>query len=146
MRFSSTSMAISLAVTLVVGFLLGFVPEHFKTSSATQGKDNMQSRLLAAQQEEIVSSFKVRTAVIYIEAAKSNFSVASSQASRFFTDLRKYTDQSSDNALRQQFEAILSDRDSIIAGLAKADPAVTQKLQALFLKMQGIQPTSTTGH
>jgi hypothetical protein len=33
----------------------------------------------------------------------------------------------------------LSSRDSIIAGLAKADPAVSAQIQTLFMKMQKIE-------
>jgi hypothetical protein len=43
------------------------------------------------------------------------------------------------------FESVLSQRDSIISGLAKADPAVTEQLQNPFLKMQSIQPTGNAG-
>jgi hypothetical protein len=83
--------------------------------------------------------------VTYIQAEKKNFSNASSSASSFFTDLQTYTAQISDSGLTQHLESVLSQRDSIISGLAKAAPAVTEQPQNLFVKMQSIQPTGKTG-
>jgi hypothetical protein len=138
-------VAISIGVALILGFLLGFIPEQRKNSTATSERDTAQSQLVTVQKEADLSSFKVRAAMTYIQAEKKNFSNASSSASSFFTDLQAYAAQTSDSGLKQQLESVLSQRDSIISGLAKADPAVTEQLQNLFLKMQSIQPTGDPG-
>jgi hypothetical protein len=137
-------VAVSIGVALILGFLLGFIPGQRKNSTATSERDTAQSQLVTMQKADL-SSFKVRAAMTYIQAEKKIFSNASSSASSFFTDLHAYAAQTSDSGLKQQLESVLSQRDSIISGLAKADPAVTEQLQNPFLKMQSIQPTGNAG-
>lgn len=91
-----------------------------------------------------LNGFKNRTALLYIEATKSNYSVASGDASRLFTDIRDFTDQSKDKALNQNLESVLGSRDAIIGGLARADASVTQKIQEMFLAMQKMQPSGAS--
>lgn len=139
MRFSAKTMATSVLVALIVGFLLGFVPQYRKNSAMMQSNESLQSELGKTQARMAISGFTSRSALVYVEAEKHNFSVASESASSLFTDLRKYSDQVPDKNSKQQLEQILYLRDHIIAGLATADPAVVQQLQELFLKMQSIQ-------
>jgi phage-related protein len=132
-------MGITVTLILIAGFLVGFIPERLKSTRLNEENASLQSRMANLQQEEDLSNFKVRAALIYIEAVKNNFSIAAGSASSFFTDLRQYTDHCSDAALKQQFDSVLMNRDNIIAGLAKADPAIAGQLQSLFMRMQDIQ-------
>jgi hypothetical protein len=141
MRFSAKAMAIGVGIALIAGVLLGFIPEYTRSSAATKDKNNVESQLAVVQRQATLSDFKVRAASIYTQAEMSNFSSASGSASSFFTDLQKYYDQYSDSGLKLQLQAVLSQRDIIVAGLAKADPAVAGQLQGLFLKMKSIEPT-----
>jgi len=114
---------------------------HFPGAThAVQENQELRQQLVATQRSEAVNVFRNRAALLYTEVEKSNFSVASESASQFFTDLRAFTNQSADASLKQNLEDILSTRDSIIGGLAKADPAVTAQIRELFLKMQNIEP------
>lgn len=146
MKFSGRTVAISLVVGLILGLLAGFVPQHQKNSilrhnnlALTEGEASLQNELAKTQARLAISAFTVRSAVVYVEAEKHDYSVALESASSLFTDLRKYTDQSSDANVKQQLGQVLSTRDQVIAGLAKADPAVVQQLQDMFLKMQSIR-------
>jgi uncharacterized membrane-anchored protein YhcB (DUF1043 family) len=157
MNFSAKTTAISALAGLALGFFLGFIPQHLENSKLGQSKESLQGQLAKAQagftrdkeslqgqlantQSELaISAFTVRSAVVYVQAEKHNYTVAAGNASSLFTDMRSFTDQTSDNNLKQQLEHILDVRDKIIAGLAKADPAVAQQLQDLFLKMQSIR-------
>ena len=89
-----------------------------------------------------LSRLAVRSADVYLEAEENNFSVAFGSASSFFTDLRGYINQSPRDPLKQELEEVMGARDPIIAGLAKADPAVLTQLRQLFLRMQRIQASS----
>ncbi len=139
MTFSSKTMAITATCTLIAGFLLGFIPEHLSLGTATKDKQSAQQQLSVVQKQEDISNFTVRSGMIYTTAEKHDYSSASGEASRFFTDLRQYTDGLPEGDLKQQLGTALSSRDEIIGGLAKADPSVTERIQALFLKMQSIQ-------
>ena len=59
--------------------------------------------------------------------------------------MQSYSDQNSDAGVRQQLAPFLSMRDGIISGLAKGDAAVTAQLQDLFVKMQSVGMSSSTG-
>jgi hypothetical protein len=128
----------------LLGFLGGFVPQYSRVSKTMQENQELRRQLVATQRSEAVNVFRNRAALLYMEVEKSNFSVASESASKFFTDLRAFTNQSADVSLKQNLEDILSVRDSIIGGLAKPDPAVTAQIRELFLKMQNIEPRDSS--
>ena len=127
-------------VVMVGVFLGGFLPQYQRASQAAQENRQLQTQLEVSRQAEAISSFRNRAALLYIEAARSNFSVAAGMASKDFTDMRSYADGTTDAGLKQGLNDILTSRDAIIGGLAKADPAVTAQLQDMFLRMQKIQP------
>jgi hypothetical protein len=128
------------AILLLAGFLCGFIPQYERVSTLTQMNQELRNQLNAAKRAESVNSFRNRAALIYSVAAKNNFSLASESASKFFTDLQEFATQSADVSLKQNLGEVLSSRDAIIGGLAKADPTVAAQIQELFLKMQNIQP------
>ena len=127
------------AVLLIAGLLIGFVPEYSKLGDARQEIDTLRQQLDVSKRAAALDSFRNRTALLYIETTQNNFSVALGMASKDYTDLRAFTDQTSDVTLKQELGNALSSRDAIIAGLAKADPAVSLQIRDLFLKMQKIK-------
>ncbi len=131
--------AILSLVLLSAGFLIGFLPERMKASRTIKMNQDLRLQLEDVKKAGTINSFRNRAALLYIEAQKNNFSNASEQASALFTDLRQYQSETADASLTQNLEGLLKARDAIIAGLAKADPAVTGQIQKLFLKMQEIQ-------
>lgn len=127
------------AVLFIVGLLIGFVPQYVKLVEAHHQIDTLRQQLDVTTRMEAIDSFRNRAALIYTQTSLNNFTVALDMASTYFTDLRTFTDQATDVTLKQGLENILSSRDAIIAGLAKADPTVNAKIQALFLEMQKIK-------
>lgn len=125
---------------LIVGFLAGFAPEHSKISRANQEAQVLKDQLDACKRAEAIGSFRNRAALLYVDASRNNFSIAGEKASKDFTAIRVFANQTSDANLKQSLEDVLSSRDAIIAGLAKADPAVTATIQEMFMKLQKLQP------
>ena len=126
------------AALFIVGLLIGFAPEYSRLVEARHEIDNLRRQLDVSKRAEAINSFRNRAALLYTETTQNNFTVALDMASKEFTDLRTFTDQTADVALKQGLGNVLSSRDAIIAGLAKADPAVSVQIQELFLKMQKI--------
>jgi hypothetical protein len=143
MAISAKASTIIAVTALAAGLLVGFIPTHFDNASLMVRNSQLQSEVDSTRGQLTLSRFTVRSAELYTDSAKNNLSVASSSASSFFTDLRTYIDKSKDVALKQQLEGVMSGRDAIIAGLAKADPAVTAKLQETFVTMQKIDSDHT---
>lgn len=133
-----TNKMVAGLVLVLLGFFGGFIPEHQKLSRAMRANQGLRDQLESSKRAETVGSFRNRAALLYVEAEKQNFSVASEDASKFFTDLRTFTTQSTDVSLKRNLEDLLSVRDTVIGGLAKADPAVAAQIQELFIKMQNI--------
>jgi predicted transcriptional regulator len=146
MAMSGKASAILAASALIVGLLIGFIPAHLNSSSLNHDNKLLQADLVSTRTQLTLSNFTVQSAKLYTEAAKNNFSIASANASNFFTELRKYIDQSNDETLKKQLEAVMAKRDGIIAGLAKADPAVTTQVQDTFLAMQQISSARSNNH
>jgi hypothetical protein len=126
------------AVLVIVGLLIGFVPQYSKLLAAHHEIDNLKQQLDVSKRAEAINSFRNRAALLYTETTQNNFTVAFDMASKYFTDLRGFTDQTTDATLKQELGNVLSSRDAIIGGLAKADPAISVQIQELFLKLQKI--------
>jgi hypothetical protein len=139
MNISLKASALSLGMVFAAGLIIGFVPAHLNNNSLSNQKEAFKSALMTSQNALKLSSLTVRAAGVYSEAEKNNFSVASTEASGFFTDLRIYINGSSDTPLKQQLEEVMSSRDSTIAALAKVDPAVISELHKTFETMNQIQ-------
>ncbi len=147
MRFSVKTLALCSVVVFVLGLLLGYIPERLKLSGAEQEKvamgqqtQTLQSTLHQTQSSLRLNELAVDSAVVYAQAEKNNYSLASTSASRFFTGVRSYVDQTDDAAVKNDLQQVLGVRDTTISGLATANPAVKQQLQDIFFKMQSIRP------
>ena len=145
MRFSAKTLGISIGIALLAGFLIGFIPQHMSRVSMAQAKDRESAQLGRAQEQLALTGFKNRIAMVYVEAEKKNFAQASSLASSLFTAMQSYSEQTSDSRVQQDLSALLNQRDAIIAGLAKGDEATTGQLQQVFLKMQSLKPSTSSG-
>lgn len=119
-------------VLFLAGVLIGFVPQYMKLTDT-------EHQLDVYKRADAINDFRNRFALLYFETAKNNFSVGLTMASKQFTDMRAFADQTSDQSLKNALGDVLSSRDSIIAGLAKADPATGAQVQTLFMKMQKIE-------
>ena len=145
MEYNAKTLGLSALAGLVIGLLVGYIPAHMQNSdltntnnTLTQNKSELQGQFNKTQYDLGLSKLAERSGLAYADAEKNNFSVAQTEASQLFTNLRKVVDRSSDQNLKQQLGEILATRDSTIAALAKADPAVKQRLQEIFRKMIAI--------
>lgn len=127
------------AVLVIAGVFIGFAPTYSKLIAAHHEIDSLSQQLGVSKRAEAMNGFRNRAALLYTEATRSNFTVALDMASKYFTDLRAYTDQTTDSTLKQELGNVLTSRDAVIAGLAKADPAISVQIQELFLKLQKIK-------
>ncbi|MEO6983645.1 MAG: hypothetical protein ABI072_11105, partial [Edaphobacter sp.] len=123
---------------LIVGALIGFVPMYSKLATAQTQVKTLNQQLDVSKRAESINSFRNRAALLYMETNQNNFTVALDMASKYFTDLRAFSDQTTDPGLKQALGSVLTSRDEIIGSLAKADPATGNQIQQLFLKLQKI--------
>jgi hypothetical protein len=119
-------------VLFIAGMLIGFVPQYMKLTDA-------EHQLDVSRRADAINDFRNRFALLYFETARNNFSSGLTMASKEFSDMRVFVDQTSDPNLKTAIGDVLNSRDSVIAGLAKGDSAVGAQIQTLFMKMQKIE-------
>jgi hypothetical protein len=124
------------ALVLLAVFLLGFLPQYINVNRLTQ-------QVAALQWQNRIGTARDLIGLAFLEVSNNNFGVASSHASAFFTQLRALIDSAPEPAQREALQQLLSRQDSVISGLAKADPAVRTQLQEMMVQMhnqKGAQP------
>jgi hypothetical protein len=133
------------ALTLVA-FLIGFLPVSMKNQSLNnqlQQKEQALAQQAGELQKQLAGSRgKLRLAelnnqlgILMIMAQEKNFGEARERSTRFFDELRQFTQDTQDNDLREKLMAILNRRDEITADLTVANAGVTEKLRALYREM-----------
>ncbi len=146
MAVSGKASAIVAASALIIGLLVGFIPAHRNSTSLERANKGLQGDLVSTREQLTLSRFTVQSAMLYTEVGMNNFSIASASASALFTDIRNYIDQSNDATLKQKLEVVMTRRDGIIAGVARADPAVITQVRDTFLTMQKIASGNDNAH
>jgi hypothetical protein len=146
MKFPNRKIWLICGALILVSFLIGFVPVTMKNQSLN---DQLQERerTLAHQASELqkqraASGEKVRLAglnnqlgMLLIMTQEKNFSEARERSTRFFDELRQFTQETQDNSLREKLMGILNRRDEITSDLTATDAGTAVKLRMLYQEM-----------
>jgi hypothetical protein len=111
------NLVIAGIVAVALAYLVGFVPQYRRASQ-------LQIELETLERDARLSRARDLASLTYLEVTKKNFGTAAQSATELFNSLREAMGQTQDAGLRTELEAIGSQRDAVVAGLAKADPAV----------------------
>ncbi|HUE85715.1 MAG TPA: hypothetical protein VMO26_06520 [Vicinamibacterales bacterium] len=117
------------AAVLLVVFLLGFVPMWLQARSRANERDAAHQALRLAQLENTL-------AAAAIQARRGDYEPAREAASTFYTNLTAELDRMPSvftPAQRERMLALLADRDQLITLLARADPAVAERLADAYV-------------
>jgi len=117
------------AAVLFVVFLLGFVPMWLQARSRTNERD-------AAHQALRLSQLENTLAAAAIQARRGDYDPAREAASTFYTNLTAELARMPSEftpAQRERMQAMLSERDQLITLLARADPAVAERLAYTYV-------------
>lgn len=117
------------ATVVLVAFLIGFVPMWLRARTHGNERDAAQYALRLAQAENTLAS-----AAIY--ARRGDYEPAREATSTFYTNLRADLDRPGSAfsaSQRDLLQPLLVQRDQIITLLARADPAVAERLSDAYL-------------
>lgn len=136
------------AVCLIVGVVLGCF------SGAWLERRNHEERTAAAVEQEAaragrleaelgrlhermdVIQIHLRLGRIAMEADRQDYGAAGERATHFFDDLARMAQETQEgDPERAALQQVLAARDDLIAGLATAQPAATQRLKKLYLEL-----------
>lgn len=112
----------------LVAFLIGFLPRYVEVRQ-------LRRDLAAARQEAQFVALRDLLAQAYLEVTQNNFGTAGRHTTQFFDQAQELARTLGDRDRKRLLEEILPSRDSVTAGLAKADPAVVSAIQDLLRKL-----------
>ncbi len=117
------------AAVLFVVFLLGFVPMWLQARARAGERD-------AAEQTLRLTGLENTLAAAAIQARRGEYEPAREAASAFYTNLTAELARMPSAftpAQRERMQALLSERDELITLLARADPAVAERLANTYV-------------
>ena len=150
MELSRKNIWMICGALILIAFLLGFVPVNLKNQSLknelqrkqqeqeqahTEQASTLQKQLAASQERLQLAELNNHLGMLMIKAQEKNFGEAREHSTKFFDNLRQFTQQTGDRNLREKLMAILNRRDEITADLTVANPGTTDKLRALYYEM-----------
>ncbi|MCL6545635.1 MAG: hypothetical protein K6T61_10430 [Bryobacteraceae bacterium] len=120
------------AVSYLVIFLLGFVPQYGKARSARRQLESVRQELAAAGYRLELAALRDGISQVHLEAVQKNYGIAAQRSTAFFDQLQGMANRERDAERKKAFQEILAARDTVTAGLAGGDPAVTAEIQRLL--------------
>jgi hypothetical protein len=126
------------AISLFVVFLAGFVPQYAKAR-------RLGNELEAVRQDYAGAELRDLAGLVYFQATQKNYGLARDTAQQFFNLVREVANQMTDAAGRKALEDLITLRDKLIAGLAKADPSAMGDSQDLFMRTRQATSWRTAG-
>ena len=117
------------ATVVFAAFLLGFVPMWLAARARANERDAAQLALRLAQLENTL-------AVAAIQARRGEYEVAREATSTFYTNLTAELDRTPSGFTgpqRERMQALVGQRDQLITLLARADPAVAERLADAYV-------------
>ena len=125
------------AIVVFAAFLVGFVPMWLVARTRADERDAVQQALRLTQLENTL-------AAAAIQARRGDYEPAREAASTFYTSLRAELDRSASGfsaPQREMMQSVLAQRDQLITLLARADPAVAERLADAYVSYR--QKTGT---
>lgn len=125
------------ATVVFAVFLLGFIPMWLVARTRANERDVVQQALRLAQLENGL-------AAAAIQARRGDYEPAREAASTFYTNLRAELDHDPSGFTvpqREMMQSLLAQRDQLITLLARADPAVAERLADAYVSYR--QTTGT---
>lgn len=120
------------AILVVAGFLLGFVPQYLSKARTAQDLHARDQQIEQMQRQATLSRLRDLASLLYLEATRKNYGIASQRASALFDLIRATIDNNPDAAIKDGLASALAQRDEIVSKLAKPDPGVEKDVQDLM--------------
>ena len=105
------------SAVLACTFMAGFLPQYLRANRLSHEVQRLSWQNQIATTRDLAG-------LMFLEGANNNFGFASVHASTFFDHVRQMSHKAEIAAERDTLQQISEKRDSITAGVAKADPAV----------------------
>ncbi|MEO8125709.1 MAG: hypothetical protein ABI822_01380 [Bryobacteraceae bacterium] len=129
------NLIVLVAILLLAAFLLGFIPQYQNAAQSRAESATKSQTIATLQREATLSKARDLASVLYLELTRKNYGVAEKQATNFFNHLRSMTSDAAFAPLQGGLQDILGQRDTVISGIAKSDPAVEARVRDMVLRV-----------
>ena len=130
----------------VGGFLLGYLPAHSQIlelepeNAQLRQQDEAFSRQIAELQQTIhklqgdlkVAELRGTAGLMSYRASQNNFGAAAELSTGFFNGVSEALATVEDQALKENLQKILDQRDVVTTALAQANPVVKERLAEIY--------------
>jgi hypothetical protein len=131
--------------SLIIAFLVGFVPQFLKAAELRKELQARDQRIEQFEREAKIATARDHASLLYLELTRKNYGIAGQHATQFFNHVRAMLNSTSDPAYKAALESAMSNRDAIVASIAKPDSAVEGQVRDILdrlhqLAAPGIKP------
>jgi hypothetical protein len=137
-RISSRTMLVIAGILFAGAFLLGFVPQFRSASALRTEISGRDQRMQQLEREAKLLRARSAAGLLYLELTRRNYGIATQHATALFDHLRGMLPDSSPQT-RSSIEKLLSQRDTLLAGIAKSEPAAVDLAQQMLDQLHQIQ-------
>ena len=120
------------AAVAAAAFLAGFLIPYGRARNLNRNLETVRADLVACQRRNDIAGLRDLMGLTYLEVNRKNYGLAQQHASRFFERVREVRSQPADPSLEAVLNEALTERDAIIAALARGDAAVQERVQKVY--------------
>lgn len=132
---ASARRGLIMAAVPAAAFLAGFLIQYGKASDLNGKLAAARGELSACERRNQAAGLRDLMGLAYLEVNRKNYGLAQEHASRFFDRVRQSRAGLEDAALKPALDEALAERDEIIAGLARGDAAVQERVQKVYARL-----------
>lgn len=134
------NILIAMAVLTIGAFLAGFVPQYLTASGLREEVRARDQKIEALQREARIAKGRELASLLLLELSRKNYGIAGQHASTLFDHVRGMIDDPGYGGVKGQLEQIAGQRDAVVSGIAKADPAVDAVASGILESMHKLTP------
>jgi type II secretory pathway pseudopilin PulG len=129
-------VAVVILILLAAAYVGGYWPQHRQLRAAQQSAAQAQEELSGAQTVARVCHLENDLLALIGQTENQNYGNARNLSNAFFDEMRREADRDQNTPYKGDLENILGQRDTVTAGLARADASTPTALRQLLAQMQ----------
>lgn len=130
-RVAVVSVTLIAAVVVAI-ILIGSLPSRSNIDGLETRISRLEQRNAVLEQSLKIAELRGAAGLMSYRANQNDYGAAAELSTGFFNGVREMISAAEDQTVRQNLQAMLQQRDEITAGLARSDPAITEKLAQIY--------------
>jgi phage shock protein A len=123
---------ILIAAVVVAVILIASLPSWSTIEGLETRISRLEQRNAVLEQSLKIAELRGAAGLMSYRVNQNDYGAAAELSTGFFNGVREMVSETEDQAVRQNLQAMLQQRDEITAGLAQSDPATKEKLAQIY--------------